>query len=300
MSELSSIINKEQNPETEQLSELPLIEILTLLNAHDASVATAISKVLPEVAEAVELIVNQLKQGGRLFYVGAGTSGRLGVLDSAECPPTFGTDPSLVQSIIAGGIDAMLAAVEDIEDCTESAPAELQRRQLASNDIVLGIAASGRTPFVISALKYAQGIGAKTIALSTRGMGLISQYADVSIAPDVGAEVLAGSTRMKSGSAQKMLLGMLSTSVMIQLGKVHGNLMIDVKASNEKLRIRAIHMVCQICEIDETTATALLTSVDYNVRAAVLSHSLNISPSAALEIAEQPFQSLRVQLHQGQ
>ena len=204
MSELSSTINKEQNPETEQLSELPLMEVLELLNAHDASVAVSINKVLPDVAKAVELIASQMRQGGRLFYVGAGTSGRLGVLDSVECPPTFGTDPALVQSIIAGGFEAMLAAVEDIEDCLESAPAELRQRQLTSQDVVVGIAASGRTPFVISALDYARQIGAKTIALSTRGPGLISQNADVSIAPDVGAEVLAGSTRMKSGSAQKM------------------------------------------------------------------------------------------------
>ncbi|WP_321278697.1 N-acetylmuramic acid 6-phosphate etherase [uncultured Vibrio sp.] len=299
MSELSSTINKEQNPETEQLSELPLMEVLELLNAHDASVAVSINKVLPDIAEAVELIASQMRQGGRLFYVGAGTSGRLGVLDSAECPPTFGTDPALVQSIIAGGLDAMLAAVEDIEDCKESAPAELRQRQLTSQDVVVGIAASGRTPFVIAALDYARQIGAKTIALSTRGPGLISQHADVSIAPDVGAEVLAGSTRMKSGSAQKMLLGMLSTSVMLQLGKVHGNLMVDVKANNQKLRIRAQHMVQQICEVDELTAAKLLDAVEYNVRAAVLLHTLDTSPSKALALAAQPFQPLKQQLLQG-
>ncbi|KHD25220.1 phospho-glycosyltransferase [Vibrio caribbeanicus] len=299
MSELLSTINQEQNHETQQLSELPLMGVLELLNAHDASVAVAINKVLPDVAKAVELIATQIRLGGRLFYVGAGTSGRLGVLDSAECPPTFGTDPSLVQSIIAGGLEAMLAAVENIEDCTESAPTELRQRQLAPHDVVLGIAASGRTPFVISALDYAQQVGAKTIALSTRGPGLISQHADVSIAPDVGAEVLAGSTRMKSGSAQKMLLGMISTSVMILLGKVHGNLMIDVKANNQKLRIRAQHMVQQICDVDESIACNLLDSVDYNVRAAVLLYTLDISPSSALALAAQPFQPLKQQLLQG-
>ncbi len=299
MSELLSTINQEQNHETQQLSELPLMGVLELLNAHDASVAVAINKVLPDVAEAVEIIATQIRLGGRLFYVGAGTSGRLGVLDSAECPPTFGTDPSLVQSIIAGGLEAMLAAVENIEDCTESAPTELRQRQLTPHDVVLGIAASGRTPFVISALDYAQQVGAKTIALSTRGPGLISQRADVSIAPDVGAEVLAGSTRMKSGSAQKMLLGMISTSVMILLGKVHGNLMIDVKANNQKLRIRAQHMVQQICDVDESIACKLLDSVDYNVRAAVLLYTLDISPSSALALAAQPFQPLKQQLLQG-
>ncbi|MGD8171675.1 N-acetylmuramic acid 6-phosphate etherase [Vibrio sp. TRT 21S02] len=299
MSELSSTINKEQNPETTNLSELPLHDVLSLLNEHDASVAYSIRAVLPDVADAVSLIAQQIKLGGRLFYVGAGTSGRLGVLDSAECPPTFGTDPSLVQAIIAGGLEAMLSAVENIEDCIESAPLELANRELNSKDIVVGIAASGRTPFVLSALKYAQQVGAKTIALSTRGPSLISQNADVSIAPDVGAEVLAGSTRMKSGSAQKMLLGMISTAVMHQLGKIHGNLMVDVKASNEKLRIRAQHMVCQICEVEEATAEALLEAVNYNVRAAVLLHTLDMSPSAALALAAQPFQPLKQQLLQG-
>ncbi|WP_367989321.1 N-acetylmuramic acid 6-phosphate etherase [Vibrio sp. NTOU-M3] len=299
MSELSSTINKEQNPETSNLSELPLHDVLSLLNEHDASVAYSIRAVLPNVADAVSLIAQQIKLGGRLFYVGAGTSGRLGVLDSAECPPTFGTDPSLVQAIIAGGLEAMLSAVENIEDCIESAPLELANRELNSKDIVVGIAASGRTPFVLSALKYAQQVGAKTIALSTRGPSLISQNADVSIAPDVGAEVLAGSTRMKSGSAQKMLLGMISTAVMHQLGKIHGNLMVDVKASNEKLRIRAQHMVCQICEVEEATAEALLEAVNYNVRAAVLLHTLDMSPSAALALAAQPFQPLKQQLLQG-
>ena len=193
----------------------------------------------------------------------------------------------------------MLAAVENIEDCIESGPAKLQQCQLTSLDVVLGIAASGRTPFVISALDYARHIGSKTIALSTRGLGIISQHADLSIAPDVGAEVLAGSTRMKSGTAQKMLLGMISTSVMIQLGKVHGNLMVDVKANNQKLRTRANYMVQHICEVDELTAINLLDTVNYNVRAAVLLHSLDTSPSKALALAAQPFQSLKQQLQQG-
>lgn len=300
MSDLSSTINKEQNPDTANLSELPMLDMLTLLNEHDAQVPSAIHTVLPEVAEAVNLISHQIRQGGRLFYVGAGTSGRLGVLDSAECPPTFGTEPSLVQAIIAGGLDAMLTAVENIEDNTESAPFELKQRKLNAQDVIVGIAASGRTPFVQAALDYARSVGAKTIALTTRGKGLISEQADIAIAPDVGAEVLAGSTRMKSGSAQKMLLGMLSTAVMIQLGKVHGNLMVDVKASNHKLRIRAQHMVSQICQLDTDTAQALLEQVDYNVRAAVLLSTLNISPTEALELAAHPFQSLKQQLSQGQ
>jgi N-acetylmuramic acid 6-phosphate etherase len=296
MNELSLAISQEQNPETSNLSELPLPEALLLLNKHDAKVPQAINQVLPQVEEAVCLIASQMKRGGRLFYVGAGTSGRLGVLDSAECPPTFGTDPSLVQSIIAGGLDAMLSAVENVEDDAAAAVVELKSRNLQPDDVVLGIAASGRTPFVLAALDYAKTIGAKTIALTTRGKGAISQQADVAIAPDVGAEVLSGSTRMKSGSAQKMLLGMISTAVMIQLGKVHGNFMVDVKASNEKLLNRARYMVQQICDIEADAATTLLVAVDYNVRAAVLLHTLELTPAEAVNLAAQPFQSLKEQI----
>lgn len=299
MNPLAFTIAQEQNVDTRYLADLPLPDILALLNEHDARVPLAIRGVLPQVEEAVRLIVRQMKSGGRLFYVGAGTSGRLGVLDSAECPPTFGTDPNLVQSVIAGGLDAMLRAVENVEDDGAAAVAELRARGLSQRDVVLGIAASGRTPFVMSALDFARQIGAKTIALTTRGPGLISEKADVAVAPDVGAEALAGSTRMKSGSAQKMLLGMISTATMIQLGRVHGNLMIDVKASNEKLLRRAEHMVTQICEVDNATAQMQLQQVNYNVRAAVLSNLLGLSPDAALAMAAQPFVALKDQLLSG-
>ena len=299
MSPLAFTIAQEQNVATRYLADLPLPDVLALLNEHDARVPQAIQSVLPQVEQAVRLIVGQMKSGGRLFYVGAGTSGRLGVLDSAECPPTFGTDPNLVQSVIAGGLDAMLRAVENVEDDGAAAVAELRARGLNDRDVVLGIAASGRTPFVMSALDFARQTGAKTIALTTRGPGPISEKADVAVAPDVGAEALAGSTRMKSGSAQKMLLGMISTATMIQLGRVHGNLMIDVKASNEKLLRRAEHMVEQICEVDNATAQALLQEVNYNVRAAVLSNLLGLSPDAALTMAAQPFVSLKDQLLSG-
>ena len=299
MNPLAFTIAQEQNVDTRYLADLPLPDILALLNEHDARVPLAIRGVLPQVEEAVRLIVGQMKSGGRLFYVGAGTSGRLGVLDSAECPPTFGTDPNLVQSVIAGGLDAMLRAVENVEDDGAAAVAELRARGLSQRDVVLGIAASGRTPFVMSALDFARQTGAKTNALTTRGPGLISEKADVAVAPDVGAEALAGSTRMKSGSAQKMLLGMISTATMIQLGRVHGNLMIDVKASNEKLLRRAEHMVAQICEVDNATAQMQLQQVNYNVRAAVLSNLLGLSPDAALAMAAQPFVALKDQLLSG-
>lgn len=293
---LKICIDLERNYSTTNLSEMTLIETLTLINKHDASVANTIHGSLNQVAEAVELIVKQLKLGGRLFYIGAGTSGRLAVLDSAECPPTFGTDPKLVQSIIAGGMEAMLAAVENVEDDEFAAITELQKRELSKNDVVFGITASGRTPFVLAGLSFARNMGAKTIALTTRGAGEVSSHADISITPDVGAEVLSGSTRMKSGTAQKMLLGMISTAVMIQLGKVHGNLMIDVMASNEKLRRRAESIVCQICTIDTSKAKKYLELVQYNVRAAILMDSLQIEPDEALNISLRPFESLNHQL----
>lgn len=299
MDTLSLTIIQEQNSDTVNLADLPLSDMLALLNQHDACVPQAISQVLPQVEASVRLITAQLKKGGRLFYVGAGTSGRLGVLDSAECPPTFGTDPEQIQAVIAGGLDAMLRAVENVEDDRSAAVETLRCRKLAAEDVVLGIAASGRTPFVLAALDYAREVGAKTIALTTRGLSTISQHADIAIAPDVGAEVLSGSTRMKSGSAQKMLLGMISTAVMTQLGKVHGNFMIDVKASNEKLYRRAEHMVQQICAIDEPGARALLQSVGYSVRAAVLRQMLNLTPEKALARAAEPFRSLTSQLGTG-
>lgn len=299
MNPLSLTISQEQNTETMSLSTLSLTDMLTLLNEQDARVPLAIRAVLPQVEAAVKLIVARLRHGGRLFYVGAGTSGRLGVLDSAECPPTFGTAPELVQAIIAGGVDAMLHAVEKVEDDRSAAVIELRQRNLTAGDVVIGIAASGRTPFVIAALEYAQQTGAGTIALTTRGPGEISQKAEIIIAPDVGPEVLSGSTRMKSGSAQKMLLGMISTAVMTQLGKVHGNFMIDVKASNEKLLRRAEYILSQLCEIDEDIARKILRSVDYNVRAAVLCHRLNLTPETAKKISAQPFTALKDQLQVG-
>jgi N-acetylmuramic acid 6-phosphate etherase len=299
MNSLSLTISQEQNTETTNLSALSLSAMLALLNKHDALVPLAIQAVLPQVEEAVQLIVARLRYGGRLFYVGAGTSGRLGVLDSVECPPTFGTSPDMVQAIIAGGLDAMLRAVENVEDDRSAAVTELQSRKLNAEDVVIGIAASGRTPFVIAALEYAQQTGAGTIAITTRGCGEISQKAEIIIAPDVGPEVLSGSTRMKSGSAQKMLLGMISTAVMTQLGKVYGNFMIDVKASNKKLLQRAEYIVCQLCGVDKEISRKILISVEYNVRAAVLRHMLKLTPEAAKKISAQPFVMLNDQLNAG-
>lgn len=294
---LSECLKNESNQETAQFSELSALELVTLINSADMTVANAVKKELPAIAKAVEKITERLQKGGRIFYVGAGTSGRLAVLDSAECPPTFGVSPTLVQAIIAGGHDAMLKAVENIEDSQEAAIEELQRRHVSHKDIVIGIAASGRTPFTVAALQYGKKLKALTVSITTRGKSMMSEIADLSIAPDVGAEVLTGSTRMKSGTAQKMILGMLSTSVMTKLGKVHKNLMVDVIASNEKLQRRAEGIVSEVCGISNERARTLLQMVNYHPRKAILMYELHLSVEKVDQITQQyPYRSLQQQL----
>ncbi|MEQ5207531.1 N-acetylmuramic acid 6-phosphate etherase [Proteus sp. fly-1067] len=294
---LSQCLKNESNQETTQFSELSALELVTLINSADMTVANAVKKELPAIAYAVEKITERLQKGGRIFYVGAGTSGRLAVLDSAECPPTFGVPSTLVQAIIAGGHDAMLKAVENIEDNQEAAIEELQRRHVSDKDVVIGIAASGRTPFTVAALQYGKELKALTISITTRGKSEMSEIADLSIAPDVGAEVLTGSTRMKSGTAQKMILGMLSTSVMTKLGKVHKNLMVDVIASNEKLQRRAEGIVSEVCGISNERARTLLQMVNYHPRKAILMYELHLSVEKVEQITQQyPYRSLQQQL----
>ncbi|MDY3693524.1 MAG: N-acetylmuramic acid 6-phosphate etherase [Proteus mirabilis] len=294
---LSECLKNESNQETAQFSELSTLELVTLINSADMTVANAVKKELPAIAKAVEKITERLQKGGRIFYVGAGTSGRLAVLDSAECPPTFGVSPTLVQAIIAGGHDAMLKAVENIEDSQEAAIEELQRRHVSHKDVVIGIAASGRTPFTVAALQYGKKLKALTVSITTRGKSMMSEIADLSIAPDVGAEVLTGSTRMKSGTAQKMILGMLSTSVMTKLGKVHKNLMVDVIASNEKLQRRAEGIVSEVCGISNERARTLLQMVNYHPRKAILMYELHLSVEKVDQITQQyPYRSLQQQL----
>lgn len=294
---LSQCLKNESNQETTQFSELSALELVTLINSADMTVANAVKKELPAIAHAVEKITERLQKGGRIFYVGAGTSGRLAVLDSAECPPTFGVPSTLVQAIIAGGHDAMLKAVENIEDSQEAAIEELQHRHVSDKDVVIGIAASGRTPFTVAALQYGKKLKALTISITTRGKSEMSEIADLSIAPDVGAEVLTGSTRMKSGTAQKMILGMLSTSVMTNLGKVHKNLMVDVIASNEKLQRRAEGIVSEVCGISNERARTLLQMVNYHPRKAILMYELHLSVEKVEQITQQyPYRSLQQQL----
>jgi N-acetylmuramic acid 6-phosphate etherase len=253
-------LTEQENPRTAQISSLPTEEILRLMNYEDAAVPLAISQVLGDVTTAVDGIVQRLQTGGRLFYIGTGTSGRLGVLDASECPPTFGVSPDLVQAIIAGGYEACYRAVEASEDDEAAGPRDLQQRGFTEADVLVGIAASGRTPYTVGAVRYAQAAGALTIGITCVPGSAITDAAEISIVPVVGPEVIAGSTRMKAGTAQKLVLNMISTATMIRLGYVTGNRMTNVQTRNVKLQARAIRILMGEAELDEGTATKALAT----------------------------------------
>lgn len=258
------------NPKSRHIDKLSTYEVLDIINAEDAKVALAVRAVLPAIQKAVDLIVDAMQDGGRLFYVGAGTSGRLGILDAVECAPTFSAPPELVQGIIAGGEKALTRSVEGAEDDPAQAERDLQARGFRANDVACGVAASGRTPYVIGALRYARKLGAGAIAIACNAESPIAELADIGISVDLGAEVISGSTRMKAGSAQKMILNMLSTATMIRLGKVYGNLMVDVKVTNEKLMQRAIRLVQRLGDVEEARARLLLERADIEVKTAIV------------------------------
>jgi N-acetylmuramic acid 6-phosphate etherase len=232
----------------------------------------AVEKILPEIAQAVDIITDRLARGGRLFYLGAGTSGRLGILDASECPPTYGVEPELVQGVIAGGIPAIFKAQEGAEDNPELAQEDLAERGFGKGDVLVGIAASGRTPYVIGGLQYAKKLGAATIALACSANAAIAEYADIALLPVTGAEVVTGSTRMKAGTAQKLVLNMLSTVTMIKLGKVYGNLMVDVKTSNAKLEERAKNIVMEATGCSREESIAALREARGNAKLAIFIH----------------------------
>lgn len=259
-----------RNAASEQLDQMSALEIVTLMNREDHKVAQAVERALPEVARAAELIAQSLDGGGRLFYIGAGTSGRLGVLDAAECPPTFGTDPAKVRAIIAGGAAAMTVAVEGAEDSPELGQKDIREAGVRAGDVVVGIAASGRTPYVIGALAEAKARQAVTVSLSCNPGSAINQSADVSIDLDVGPEVVTGSTRLKAGSATKMVLNMLTTASMVRIGKVYGNWMVNVQATNRKLRERAKRIVSQVTGVDYQTAEKLIAEAQGDVKLAIV------------------------------
>ena len=262
-------ITEQENPNTRNLSSLTAAEIVEKMNQEDERVAAAVGKELPNVARAVEQIVSRLNQSGRLFYIGTGTSGRLGVLDAAECPPTFGVSANLVQAIIAGGYEACYRAVEASEDDAAASRADLEARGFTKADVLVGIAASGRTPYTVGALIYARSLGAFTIALTCVAGSAITQAAELSIVPVVGPEVVTGSTRLKAGTAQKLVLNMISTAVLTRLGYVSGNRMSHLRARNSKLHARAVRILMAETGVDEKTATAALEAANGETSAAL-------------------------------
>jgi N-acetylmuramic acid 6-phosphate etherase len=281
-------VTESPNPATSAIDTLNSLEIVTLINREDARLAAAVQAELAHIAQAVDLIVKRLQGGGRLFYFGAGTSGRLAVLDASELPPTYGTPPDLVQAFIAGGDRALRHTVEAAEDDAEAGRQTAEEAGVNAQDVAVGISASGNAPWVIAALTVARQREAATIALVCNPQGALATLADVCIAPLVGPEVITGSSRMKAGSAQKMVLNMLSTAAMIRLGKVYGNRMVDLRVSNQKLRQRAVGIVAQIAGVEAPVARQALEASDYEVKPALVMLMAGVSLEEArrrLELA---------------
>jgi len=267
---LSTLITEQRNPNSMHVDSLSALEIVQLMNDEDKQVPLAIEKCLPQIAQAVECIVAAFQQDGRLVYIGAGTSGRLGVLDASECPPTFGVSPEMVKGIIAGGERALRHPIEGAEDSKAQAVVDLQTIQFSSKDVLVGIAASGRTPYVIGALEYAKSLGSVTVSIASNPNSAMANIVDIAIDTVVGPEVLTGSSRLKSGTAQKLVLNMLTTASMILMGKCYQNLMVDVQASNEKLKARAIRIVMQATDCNKALAEETLKQADQNAKLAIM------------------------------
>lgn len=279
--ELSKIATEQRNADTMHIDKLSTLEMVRLINNEDKKVALAVEKETEHIAEAVDVIADRLAKGGRLIYMGCGTSGRLGILDAAECPPTYSTDPDQVVGLIAGGTGAIFKALEGAEDSRELGMEDLKKLQLSSLDVLVGLAASGRTPYVIGGMEYAKSIGAKVIGVTCCAGSAIDTLADIGIAPMPGPEVVTGSTRMKSGTAQKMVLNILSTGAMIKLGKVYENLMVDVKPSNEKLVNRCISIVKSATGRPEDEAKAALEQCGYHPKTAIVMILCDLNAEAA-------------------
>ncbi len=268
--DLSTLTTEARNPETDNIDKISTLEMMRVINREDQKVAIAVEKELPHIARAVDVIAQQLHEGGRLIYMGCGTSGRLGILDAAECPPTYSTEPEQVIGLIAGGYDAIFKAVEGAEDNRELGEQDLKKLELTAKDVVVGLAASGRTPYALGGMAYAKSIGAKVVGVSCCPGSEIAENADIAITPAPGPEVVTGSTRMKSGTAQKLVCNMLSTGAMIRLGKVYGNLMVDVKPSNQKLSQRCKDIVCEATGATITEVEAVLEQCDYRPKVAIV------------------------------
>ena len=280
------MLTEKPNSNTLHLHQMSALEIVQTMNSEDATIAQAVREAQQEIASAVELITERLEKGGRLFYVGAGTSGRMGVLDASECPPTFGTLTEMVQGIMAGGEMAMTDAVEGAEDDHCAGEDTMRNKKVVHRDVVVGIAASGTTPFVLAAVEYARRQGAATVGLACNSPSPLLENVDVSIGVPVGPEVLAGSTRLKAGTAQKMVLNMLSTATMVRLGKVYQNRMVDVQSTNKKLERRALEMVSELGEVSKEIAAELLQESGNHVKTAVVMAKLGINSDGAKKLLE--------------
>ncbi|WP_124059539.1 N-acetylmuramic acid 6-phosphate etherase [Vaginisenegalia massiliensis] len=282
--DLLELNTERTNPRTRNIDQVATLDMLKMINHEDQSVPQAISQVIPAIGALVDAAYEQMKKGGRLIYVGAGTSGRLGILDASECPPTYGVEPDLVQGIIAGGLDAVFKAQEGAEDSQDGAEKDLREIQLQSHDFVIGLAASGRTPYVIGALEFAHSCGAKTGSIACVQNSRIGQVADYPIDVITGPEVVTGSTRMKAGTAQKLILNMISTSLMIKLGKVYQNYMVDLQPTNHKLENRAIHLIQEILGLDEDRARTLYLDSGKQVKTAILMELAKVDQRQASDL----------------
>lgn len=284
--DLNTMVTEGRNQASEAIDTLSTLDMLKVINNEDKKVALAVERVLPQIAEAVDQIAAAFTLGGRLIYCGAGTSGRLGILDASECPPTYGTPSAMVVGLIAGGHQAILKAVENAEDNPIQGERDLRELHIDQRDVLVGIAASGRTPYVIGAMSYAKSVGATVVALSCNPDSPISRLADIAIEPVVGPEVVTGSSRMKAGTAQKLVLNMLTTGAMIRIGKVYGNLMVDVEATNAKLVQRQINIVMQACECDSLTATQALKQCGGHCKTAIVMILAGLSADRAKHLLD--------------
>ncbi len=296
---LERLTTEQRNPSSERIDEFSALQIVELMNREDQAAVVSVSKESKKIAQGVDAIVAGMKQGGRLIYIGAGTSGRLGVLDASECPPTFNTNPELVVGLIAGGREALVRAIEGAEDDPALGVSDLRQLKLTPQDIVVGIATSGRTPYVLGGLAFAKELGCVTIGLACNIGSELETVSDIMIRPVVGPEIVSGSTRMKAGTATKLVLNSLTTATMIRLGKTYGNLMVDLRATNNKLRDRAKRIVSTLAEVDETIAEQLLERCDGEVKTAIIAHRHKLGATRAREVLANADGRLRTAIGDG-
>ncbi|MFC0302590.1 N-acetylmuramic acid 6-phosphate etherase [Virgibacillus soli] len=287
MEKLKTLTTEQRNESSMHIDHLPTMDILKIINEEDRTVTEKVHEVLPEIGKTIDVLCQSMKKGGKLFYVGAGTSGRIGILDAVECPPTFSTPPDLIQAVMAGGDGAFRQAVEGAEDDEAQGAADLQERGVTELDVVIGIAASGRTPYVVGALKHAQEIGATSVSLTSNKHAKISRYADIKIEVLTGPEILTGSTRLKAASAHKLILNMITTTTMIKIGKVYENLMVDVKVSNYKLKERAKSIISTITSVSNEEAERVLNETNHEVKPAIVMLKTGVSYAEARQLIAQ-------------